>query len=50
MPEELVRLPNPLELVLFRVLQESLTNVHRHSKSKKAEVSVKLAEDNVALR
>jgi signal transduction histidine kinase len=25
------RLPNDIEMVLFRVLQESLTNVHRHS-------------------
>lgn len=27
------RLPRAVELALFRVLQESLTNVHRHSKS-----------------
>ena len=33
MPEDLGRLPSSLELALFRVLQESLTNVHRHSKS-----------------
>jgi signal transduction histidine kinase len=30
-PEELDRPPAHCELVLFRVLQESLTNVHRHS-------------------
>ena len=33
MPDDLGRLPRPLELGLFRVLQESLTNIHRHSKS-----------------
>src|SRR5258705_4360164 len=40
MPEDLGRLSSSLELALFRVLQESLTNVHRHSKSRKAELSV----------
>src|SRR5262249_8220908 len=34
------RLPRPVELALFRVLQESLTNIHRHSKSARAEVSL----------
>jgi two-component system, NarL family, sensor kinase len=34
--ETLGRLGNDIELVLFRVLQESLTNVHRHSGSKSA--------------
>jgi PAS domain S-box-containing protein len=43
-PEELGRLGDDVELVLFRVLQESLTNVHRHSGSKTA--SVKLGTDS----
>ena len=30
-PSDSERLPNDVEMVLFRVLQESLTNVHRHS-------------------
>lgn len=50
MPEDFGRFPDSLELVLFRVLQESLTNVHRHSKSKKADVSVKLSPAYVELR
>jgi len=50
MPENFGRLPSSLELALFRVLQESLTNVHRHSTSKKADVSVRLFEDKVVLR
>ena len=50
MPEELGRLSPALELALFRVLQESLTNVHRHSKSRKADVSVKLSASEVVLR
>jgi signal transduction histidine kinase len=32
-PEKLERPPRDCELVLFRVLQESLTNVHRHSQA-----------------
>lgn len=32
------RLPIAVETALFRVLQESLTNVHRHSKAKQAKV------------
>ena len=50
MPEELGRLPSSLELALFRVLQESLTNVHRHSKSRRADVSLRLSGDKVVLR
>jgi signal transduction histidine kinase len=30
-PKDLGRLPDAVELALFRVLQEALTNVHRHS-------------------
>ena len=33
------RLPISVETALFRILQESLTNVHRHSKAKQATVS-----------
>ena len=46
---EIGRLPHPVELVLFRVLQESLTNVHRHSKSPKAEVSLYVAHGRAML-
>ena len=38
MPDDIGRLGSELELVLFRLLQESLTNVHRHSGSKTARV------------
>ena len=38
--ENLDRLPQDLELMLFRVVQESLTNIHRHSDSAKAEISM----------
>ncbi len=39
-PDTLGRLGGDTELVLFRVLQECLTNVHRHSGSKTAEVRI----------
>ncbi len=39
-PKELGRLPRSVELVLFRVLQESLGNVMRHAKTRQAAVSV----------
>jgi len=35
---EYQRLPVAVETALFRILQESLTNVHRHSKAKQARV------------
>jgi signal transduction histidine kinase len=49
-PDEPGRLPRPAELVLFRVLQESLTNIHRHSKSLRAEVSLRSTPANVILQ
>jgi PAS domain S-box-containing protein len=39
-PEELVRMGDNVEILLFRVLQESLTNVHRHSGSRTATVKI----------
>ena len=44
------RLPEATELVLFRVLQESLTNVHRHSGAKRADVSLQTVGGQVILR
>jgi signal transduction histidine kinase len=43
------RLPRDVELVAFRVLQESLTNVHRHSGSPTAQISVRLERDSLLL-
>lgn len=44
------RLPEAIELVLFRVLQESLTNVHRHSGATQANVSLRSDGEEVILR
>src|SRR6202167_1209269 len=50
LPEDVGRLPRPVALGLFRVLQESLTNIHRHSSSAVAEVKLDLVPDRVVLR
>jgi two-component system, NarL family, sensor kinase len=50
MINEVGRLPRSVELALFRVLQESLTNIHKHSKSPRAEVLLRAEKDTVILR
>jgi PAS domain S-box-containing protein len=42
--EEFGRLPTDMELVIFRLVQECLTNIHRHSESKTA--SIRLARES----
>jgi PAS domain S-box-containing protein len=49
MPRKLKRLDSSVELPLFRVLQECLTNIHRHSGSKTAAVKVEADEHKVSL-
>ncbi|HEY7352590.1 MAG TPA: CHASE3 domain-containing protein [Terriglobales bacterium] len=43
------RLSPAMELALFRVLQESLTNIHRHSKSNSAEISFEVGPEHASL-
>ena len=43
------RLPKGMEIALFRVLQESLTNVHRHSKASDASVHFRHEPESVIL-
>jgi len=47
---ELKRLPVELELGLFRVLQESLTNIHRHARTSSVDIQLKLGADHVTLQ
>jgi signal transduction histidine kinase len=49
-PETNRRLPEGMELLLFRALQESLTNVHRHSGSQRVDVSLVSDAKAVTLR
>ncbi|HZC65382.1 MAG TPA: CHASE3 domain-containing protein [Candidatus Dormibacteraeota bacterium] len=48
--EDFPRLPHPAELAIFRVLQECLTNIHRHSKSARAEVSIRSTATEASLQ
>jgi signal transduction histidine kinase len=50
LPQDIGRLPKPIELGLFRVLQEGLTNIHRHSGSTRAEIVFQLFPDKVNLQ
>lgn len=48
-PQDLGRLPTELETALFRVMQESMTNVHRYSGSKTADIRVRIVSGEVRL-
>jgi signal transduction histidine kinase len=39
-PPNFVRLPDDAELAIFRIVQECLTNIHRHSGSASAAISI----------
>ena len=43
------RLPHEMELAIFRLVQESLTNIHRHSGSKRAMIEIERMREEVHL-
>lgn len=45
--EELGRLPQDMELIIFRLIQECLTNVHRHSGSRSARIRITCEDGKV---
>jgi signal transduction histidine kinase len=49
LPTELPRLVGHLELALFRIAQEALTNVHHHSGSKSARVQISVTSSKIIL-
>lgn len=49
LPNELERVPESIELALFRILQESLTNVHRHSGSSRVQIELAREEQRLSL-
>jgi PAS domain S-box-containing protein len=50
LPKDIGRLADAVEVALFRVLQEALTNIHRHSGSAAAEVHVGIDGAEVSLQ
>jgi PAS domain S-box-containing protein len=49
-PETFARLPSDVEMTVFRVIQEALTNVYRHSGSSDARIEVHQQPDRVYVR
>jgi two-component system NarL family sensor kinase len=49
LPEDLERLPLETETVLIRIVQESLTNIHRHSGSPTARIRLRRDPDSLVL-
>jgi signal transduction histidine kinase len=47
--EVVERLPKEIEIALFRVLQESLTNVYRHADAKRVDIEVQCTDTEVIL-
>jgi len=48
--EKVGRLPGEIELALFRIVQECLTNIHRHSGSKTASIRLSLENSEITLQ
>lgn len=49
-PQIFPRLPQEIEITIFRVIQESLTNVYRHSNSDSARVEIEKQSEFVLIR
>lgn len=46
-PDNFGRLPSEMELVIFRLVQECLTNIHRHSGSRTALIRIEREQDAI---
>ena len=49
LPDKAQRFGRDTELVVFRAVQECLTNIHRHSGSKNAAISVSFSEESISV-
>jgi signal transduction histidine kinase len=49
-PQELGRLSDEMEIAIFRMVQECLTNIHRHSGSSAAAILVREEEDRILVK
>jgi len=50
MPQDFGRLSQEMEIAIFRIVQECLTNVHRHSGSRTAEVKIEINQSSMNLQ
>ena len=48
-PAEFHRLSDPMEITIFRLVQECLTNIHRHSGSDQAQISIREEDHSVVV-
>lgn len=48
-PAEFRRLPDQMEIAIFRLVQECLTNIHRHSGSDSAKIAIREEGDSVVI-
>jgi PAS domain S-box-containing protein len=48
-PDRIPRFSNEIETALFRILQESLTNAHRHAKTDRVDVTFEVAPHTISL-
>jgi signal transduction histidine kinase len=49
-PSDFGRLPNDMEIAIFRIVQECLTNIHRHSGSSTATISIGAEDSRILVR
>lgn len=49
-PEDLRRLPRDLEISIFRIVQESLTNIHKHADAKSTVISISRSHGSISLK
>jgi signal transduction histidine kinase len=47
LPDDSVRLPQDIETAVFRLVQECLTNIHRHSESPVAKIRILASQDGI---
>jgi signal transduction histidine kinase len=49
-PSDFGRLPNDMEIAVFRIVQECLTNIHRHSGSATATINMEAEDSRIVVR
>ena len=49
-PSDFGRLPHDMEIAIFRIVQECLTNIHRHSESATATINMEAEDSRIVVR